>query len=132
MLDNSNYKYIIIALAIALIVLLFLYFTKSSRIDNMKSISSMLNIDYPWADEDEGQYRSARKMAVPTSIMRKDKIIEKYLKGDTNKNADLEKIKKQEPKPMDEHPELGQCQPCVCDCESDSDIIYIKARKKRY
>lgn len=122
MFDNNTCKYLIIALVIALIIVLYLYFQKKSyKFEGMNNI--------PWTDN-KSQYS---KINMPSNE-RKKELQEKYMKDDLTDNVDHSKLKKTYkniPQPMDDRPDLSQCQPCICNCysDSDSDIIYVKVKK---
>jgi hypothetical protein len=110
MFDNAtSNKYFIIALIIALIVVLYLYSQKKScDIENMDTI-----VDRPWANDDESQYRSVKSDNSKNRLKRRDEIFIEYTES-TSDNDTTPVKKRKAPKPMDNHPELAQCPPCIC------------------
>lgn len=166
MFDNNTCKYLIIALIIALLVMVYLYLTKKTY-----KTEGMNNIEHPWAEPGETQYRSVNRTNRPNKnyVKRKDELYDRYVRGNDSINHDLDKIDNEKinykktnennvgekispkskdiidirrdlnenkfniPQPLDDRPDLSQCQPCICDRDSDSesDIIYIKAKRNK-
>lgn len=112
-------KYFVIALIIALVVVIYLYVQKRScKFEGMRNIDlSSEMIERPWAEDDDihGRYKSVNRRNYRNSyrkkILDKDELYEKYSeKYDDN---DKKVRKSRLPKPMDDRPDLSQCQ-CVC------------------
>jgi len=163
MFDNivSN-KYFVIALVIALIVIIYLYSQKKScNVENMQNLSPLTsNIDEkPWAsDSDTGKYRSVKnylnKKLKNPKRKRKDEIYQKYMENNddydlTSKKNIRQKRRKNKsknvplaglqyvPQPVDDRPDLSQCQPCICpgdssDSDSESDINYKLIKNNKF
>lgn len=148
MLDNLlTNKYFCIAIVIALVLILYMYHTKQSC-----NIEGMSNVDLtplaqeltkkPWAEQ---KNTSSYELVGPNEF---NNNVDKYVKQKLKKNGykymtplerkdqiyeqskNLKKKKhtiKKDPVPLDNHPELSQCQPCKCeltDTDSDSDSDY--------
>jgi len=100
--DIVSNKYLIIALIIALIVVLYLYYRKKScAVEGMKNldlapVGSSYELDY-------GQ--------IPDKKMKRKK--KKYIKQ-KNELSDSDDSSTESPKPLDPRPDLGNCVPCVC------------------
>lgn len=145
MLDNLlTNKYFCAAVIIALILILYMYHTKQSC-----NIEGMSNVDLsplaqeltekPWAEQNNtSQYSLVGKNSFNDKA---DKYVEKKLKknykyikplkrSDQIYNSGQNKVisnnlankKNRKPIPLDNHPELSQCQPCKCNnSDTDSD-----------
>lgn len=146
--DLVSNKYFIIALIIALLVVLYLYSQKESC-----SVEGMQNIDFtplsheliekPWTDKNNGlKYKSVnnafdthadkktkQKIGGSNFLKRKDETYEKYMEQQDNDPVNInqkpKKIAKNPnvPQPLNDRPDLSQCQPCICpnDIPSTSD-----------
>lgn len=148
-------KYFIIALIIALVVVIYLYSQKKScDIEGMRNIDlaplSQEIIERPWADDDDdGKYRKVNKKTDKNNknnLKRKDEVYMEYegcedITPKKNHQKKKKKVKNSIPKPLDDRPDLSQCQPCICpqdkqieyEDSSDSDEdIYIPNRKNNY
>ena len=165
MIDN---KYVIIALIIALIVVLYLYSQKKScDVEGMKNIDltplSQELVEKPWEDNRtdnviDGKYKSVnnnfdkfadqhtkKKTGRNNTLKRRDEIFQEYVKYDGYDTVIPENISQKRkimpinsnevPKPLDDRPDLSQCQPCICpgddDDDDDDDYELYKLKKQR-
>jgi hypothetical protein len=175
MFDNivSN-KYFVIALVIALIVVIYLYSRKKScAVEGMQNVDLTLLApeisEKPWADDDnDGNYKNVnkrfdkyadayakRKSGKNSNLKRKDQLYNQYMEYEGYEDVIPEKIRQKRkrmvrdniPKPLDDRPDLSQCQPCICpqdrlmaiddddDNDDDDDYdenIYIPSKKNNY
>ena len=137
--DIITNKYFVIALIIALIVVLFLYSQKKCRIEGMRNIELIKSGDMEkaWTEDCYGNYKFGNSKK-NDYLKRRDELLEKYLDNEyqriSKKNNDF-------PMPMDDRPDLGNCQPCApcppCKskktdtADSESSISTYRSRKNK-
>lgn len=160
MFDNiASNKYLIIALLIALIVVLYLYNQKKScDVEGMSNISFDSGApeltETPWTDDEnnDGKYKLVnnsfdryadqyvqKKTGRGNFLKRKDEMFNQYDKDD-----DVPALKKQtrrknmnrSPKPVNDRQDLEKYQSCICpqtrdDDESDDDDEYFHSRRSK-
>lgn len=161
--DLASNKYFVIALIIAVIVLIYLYSQKKScgieKMENIDLTPQSHNLsEKPWAESASDTYKRVNNKfdlnADATTkaklghdvnyIQRADQSWQNYF--DTN-NEIKRGSNRSIPQPLDDRPDLSQCQPCVCpkpnkwrkyisddsdDSEdSDGDYEYIVRKKKQ-
>lgn len=137
--DIVSNKYLIIALIIALLVVLYLYSQKKPC-----SVEKMQNIN-PTSQSHELSKKTCvnKKVDFATKNEQHDNVQswENYF----NNNAEIKMGRNRSiPQPLDDRPDLSQCQPCICpkpkkwqkyldfddDDDSDDEYEYIIRRKK--
>ena len=92
-------KCLIIILIIALIIVLFLYSQKKScRTEGMKNIDT-----------------------IPLSSQKK--VLKKHSKNNKFKHKKNGQKKRKIPLPLDDRPDLSQCQPCICPGKNQTDLM---------
>lgn len=124
MTNTKAYKYVCIILVIVLIIiLLFLFWRqKFCRVEGMKNVEEPKGI--------KTNTRNAAKVNEKTDVpkefdlsgmgYRKFSVVDKE-----------EKSTYDYPKPLDDRPDLSQCQPCICPpCKDKDDILDDKLIRK--
>jgi len=138
-------KYFCLAIIIALGIMVYLYQTRDScTIEGMDNVDlSMLApelTDEPWAREgDDEKYRrydsKFNKNAdetVKENLKKKGYKYTNFLKGPGEMFEEYEKANNSSyPKPKDDHPELGACQPCNCNSDESEDTEEFYRRKMK-
>jgi len=117
------YIAIIVVFIILIIIIFSLYWKKSRSIENMKNINSLDElVDRPWTNSRTGD----RYRKVNTAKAKRQKKLydqeERYISGDGFR-------KSRDPIPLDDRPDLSQCQPCICpevDKEKDEEDRLIR------
>ncbi|AEQ60493.1 hypothetical protein [Acanthamoeba polyphaga mimivirus] len=123
---NKYFVTILIIIIIILIVLLIVFLTKkNSRIERMENIDKLTFAEKPWSntqdadtykivDNDFDKYvdELTKLLGNKNRAKRKDEVYKDYIQSKPiNKNIQQTK---NTPTPLDDRPDLSQCQPCIC------------------
>ncbi|XWV24822.1 hypothetical protein QJ856_gp0961 [Tupanvirus deep ocean] len=160
---SNKYFIIALVIALVVVIYLYSQ-KKSCEIEGMKNLDltplSHELVEKPWTeDENDGKYKSVnnkfdkhadqynkRKTNKNNNYLkRKDEIFQEYIEYDSYEDVIPENKKQRRkrvypnnnndiPKPLDNRPDLSQCQPCVCpgdDDYDDDDDEYIDYRPKK-
>lgn len=122
MFETNTYQYIIIGLIIIIIILIIFYNTRPKYTEKMTQIPTGYDPNegkYKLINgSDEGKYKL---IDVDTSSEKPKKKKSKKIVKDPGVFDKEYTMGKDYPEPMNDRPDLGQCQPCICPNVETSD-----------